>query len=330
MSLRSKPHRPPSLNPMSKRRILFVAEAFAFPSGGISVIYQHAATLAKNGFRASVALATRPERDFYGIDVPLTLHGGRLTVEPGDIWVIPEGFSTYVEALRQAPVRKLMFCQNQYYIPFPSNPGGGAHELGVDGFIASSHSVQQFFADVYGLTDIPIIPCAVDPQRFKPAPNKKLQVACMPRKLGDYAAFVQATLRRMHPRHADVPWVAIQGGTQQEAAASLGESAVFLSLSHKESFGLPPLEAMAAGCLVAGFHGDGGREYMGDANGWWADTGDWRACVKGLAAALDLCKADPPASASIRQAMAATVARYSPSRMEEALLEFWRAEIERI
>lgn len=314
---------------MSQRRILFVAEPFAFPSGGIAVIYQHAATLARHGFRASVALSTRPEVDFYGTDAPLTLHGGELRPEPGDIWVIPEGFSSYVEALRPAPVRKLMFCQNQYYVPFPARPGTGAAELGVDGFIASSVAVQHFFADVYGLTDVPLIPCAVDTARFAPAPQKKLQVACMPRKLADDAAFVQATFWRMHPRHADVPWVAIQGGTQQQAAAALGESAVFLSLSHKESFGLPPLEAMAAGCLVAGFHGDGGREYMNSANGWWAETGDWRACVQGLATALDLCKSDAAASAPVRKAMAETVARYSPARMEEALLRFWQAEVQR-
>ncbi|MCZ8165867.1 hypothetical protein [Silanimonas sp.] len=64
---------------MSERRILYVAEPFVFPSGGISVIYQHAATLAKNGFRASVALTTRPERDFYGIDVPIVNADRNLT-----------------------------------------------------------------------------------------------------------------------------------------------------------------------------------------------------------------------------------------------------------
>lgn len=143
----------------------------------------------------------------------------------------------------------------------------------------------------------------------------------MPRKLAD-DAFVQATFWRRPPRHANVPWVSIQGSTQQQAAAAPGESVVFLSLSHKESFGLPPLEAMAAGCLVARFHGDSGREYMNSANGWWAETGDWRACVQGLATALDLCRADAAASASLRQAMAKTVARYSPARMEDALLRF--------
>lgn len=258
---------------------------------------------------------------------PLTVHGGALRTDPGDIWVIPEGFSRYVDALRPAPVRKLMFCQNQYYVPFPVQPGPGAAELGVNGYIASSVEVQRFVADVYGLSDVPLIPCAVDPNRFAPAAQKKLQVACMPRKLADDAAFVQATFWRMHPRHANAPWVSIQGSTQQQAAAALGESAVFLSLSHKESFGLPPLEAMAAGCLVAGFHGDGGREYMNSASGWWAETGGWRACVQGLATALDLCRADAAASASVRQAMAETVARYSPARLEQALLRFWQEEL---
>lgn len=130
--------------------------------------------LARHGFRASVALSHRPDVDSYRTDPPLTVRGGEPRTEPVDVWVIPEGFSRYVDALRPAPVRELMFCQNQYYAPFPARPGPSAAELGVDGYIASSVAVQRFFADVYGLTDAPLIPCAVDPNRFAPAAQKKL------------------------------------------------------------------------------------------------------------------------------------------------------------
>ncbi len=51
---------------------------------------------------------------------------------------------------------------------------------------------------------------------------------------------------------------------------------------------MPPLEAMASGCLVAGFHGDSGREYMNQNNSWWEEDGDWLTCVNGLAALLNL------------------------------------------
>ena len=66
---------------------------------------------------------------------------------------------------------------------------------------------------------------------------------------------------------------------------------------------------------------------MTNENGWWAETGDWKASVDGLAAALDLLQAGGDVLAFRRAAMAATVDRYSPARMRAALLAFWRKEI---
>lgn len=45
---------------------------------------------------------------------------------------------------------------------------------------------------------------------------------------------------------------------------------------------------MACGCLIAGYHDDGGRESMNSTNGWWAETGDWKTCVDGVASAGDV------------------------------------------
>jgi glycosyltransferase involved in cell wall biosynthesis len=310
------------------RRIIFVSEAFAFPSGGVAVTYKHAEILAAHGYSAMVALPVKPPVDFYRSSAPLLVHGGALNPQTGDVWVIPEGFQNYVEVLKGSPVTRLMLCQNQFYLPFGPNPRAGFAEFGVDGVIATSESIRKFFQDIYGLVDVPLIPCAVDTAVFKPAPTKALQIAFMPRKLADEAAFVQAMLWRLHPRHVQVPWVPIQGLSQGEAAARMGQSAVFLSLSHRDSFGLPPLEAMASGCLVAGFHGDGGREYMRPENGWWAETGDWRACVDGLAAALDAAQGNPSKVEPLRAAMGETVARYSPERQAAALLGFWSKQLQ--
>lgn len=312
---------------MTGRRVIFVLEPFPFPSGGVAVIYRHAEILAMHGIPAFVALPQRPPVDFYGSRAPLIIHQGRLPVKAGDIFVIPEGFPTYVKALAAAPVERLMFCQNQYYLPFGADPKAGFAEFGVHGVIASSDTVSGFLRDVYGLTDVPVIPCAIDTAIFSPGSAKRRQIAFMPRKLPDDSAFIQAVFRRRHTRYADVPWVPIEQMSQRQAAAVLAHSEVFLSLSHKESLGLPPLEAMACGCLVAGFHGDGGREYMTGANGWWAETGDWKGCVDGLAAALDQLQQGGHELAARLDAMAATVGRYSPERMEAALLSFWRAEI---
>jgi hypothetical protein len=312
---------------MADRRVIFVLEPFPFPSGGVATIYRHAEILADHGIPALVALPQKPAVDFYASRAPLIIHGGCMPMHSGDVVVVPEIFRKHLEAIKSLPVKRVMFCQNQYNLPFRQIPGPGASEFGVRTIVASSEAVRTFFRDVYGIADTPLIPYAIDPAAFFPATVKRRQIAFMPRKLGQEVPFLMATFRRRHRRHANVPWVAIDKATQRHAAVMMAESAVFLSLSHKESFGLPPLEAMASACLVAGFHGDGGREYMTADNGWWAETGDWKACVDGLAAALDLLEADGPALAARHEAMAATVARYNPARLETALLAFWRKEL---
>ncbi|MBT8536180.1 glycosyltransferase [Polynucleobacter paneuropaeus] len=133
----------------------------------------------------------------------------------------------------------------------------------------------------------------------------------------------------MYPQYAQIPWVKIHDLDREAAASILGESEISLSLSYQESFGLPPLEAMASGCLVAGYHGDGGREYMNEQNGWWADASDWRTCVEGLAQALKLLDEGGEELAKMHQAMADTVAKYSQEKMKAALLKFWAEEIKK-
>jgi glycosyltransferase involved in cell wall biosynthesis len=314
---------------MSDRRIIYVLEPFDVPFGGVAAIYRHVEILHAHGLPAFVTLPRRPARDFYGSTAPLLIHEGPLQnlARPGDIFVIPEGFPAVMKALAQTPARRLMFCQNYYLLPFSREPGAGIAEYEVNGVIASSQAIRDFFVDVYRISDTPILPCAIDPARFQSAPRKKHQIAFMPRKLRREASFLIATFARRHPHHTDVTWVMIDNVSQAESARILGESAVFLSLSHRESLGLPPLEAMACGCLVAGFHGDGGREYATDRNGWWADNGDWKTAIDGLAAALDLVATGGHDLEARRRAMDATVKRYSPARLEAELLAFWHGEL---
>jgi glycosyltransferase involved in cell wall biosynthesis len=312
---------------MSSRRIIYVLEPFSSPFGGVAVIYRHVEMLVAHGFSAFVHLPEKPAVDFYGTTAPQLI--GTFALNTVDVLVIPEILGWALRQFRPVPVRRLMFCQNHYNLPFAADSRAGIAEWGVHGVIASSEAIRDHFRDIYGLTDIPLIPCAIDPNRFTPARRKKRQIAFMPRKLPQDAARIGEDFKRRYPRFADVRWVPIDDVSQAEAARILGESSVFLSLSHRESLGLPPLEAMACGCLVAGYDGDGGREYVNAANGWWAETGNWNTCVDGLAAAFDLLDEGGEQLRARHRAMAQTVARYSPQRMEAELLAFWRLELGR-
>jgi glycosyltransferase involved in cell wall biosynthesis len=56
--------------------------------------------------------------------------------------------------------------------------------------------------------------------------------------------------------------VELKGMVEAQVASTLQRSALFMSLSRDEGFGLPPAEAIACGCHVIGSHGQGGREYF--------------------------------------------------------------------
>src|SRR4051794_4166316 len=111
-------------------RIVYMLKNIALPWGGVGTIYRHVEILNACGFEAYVALDSKPA-DWYGTTAPLLVHGGQLNVKRGDIFVIPEVFPEFVAALADLPVTRLMFCQNQYYLPFTSNPRLGMAELGV-------------------------------------------------------------------------------------------------------------------------------------------------------------------------------------------------------
>lgn len=311
-------------------RIFYLVPNYTVPFGGVAVIHAHVEILAAHGFDAAIAMVEPDATDFYQSTAPKVFHGGALALRDGDRIVIPEVVPKYVPEDAGRAVRRIMLCQNQYYAPLGTDGRPPLSALGLDRIIVTSTAIADYFRYVHGRDDVALVPCAIDPARFAPAAQKRRMIACMPRKMPIEAALIRGALAARYPAYAGVPWVQIGGVPQAQAARVLSEAAVFLALGLRESLGLPPLEAMASGCLVVGFHGDGGREYARPENGWWAQDGaDWRGCVEGVAAAIAAFDSRSPVFTQRQAAMARTVADYSPSRMEAALLAFWRDEMAR-
>lgn len=103
----------------------------------------------------------------------------------------------------------------------------------------------------------PYVPIGVpDVFRWRDEPKIKQSVVMMSRKGINFLKPIKDSLP---------PSVALQvidGYSENEVAETLKRSDVFVAISTSEAFGLPPLEAMCAGCCVVGFPGDGGFEFM--------------------------------------------------------------------
>jgi glycosyltransferase involved in cell wall biosynthesis len=308
------------------RRLVFFLESYPFPSGGVEVVYRQVEMLNAAGIAAVVALPAAPDRRFFSHRAPELFHGGAIAPGERDVLIFPEGFVTYLEALRAASNPKYVYCQNQFYVLAALGSHADYQALGVRRVIASSRSVADFFSAILHQPDLAIIPPAIDLERFRPAPKRRV-IAAMPRKLPDIARLVREGFRRRHPRHAAIEWDEIDGADTAETARRLGQARWFVGFGHYESLGLPPLEAMAAEAVVVGFDGEGGREYATLDNGFWCPAGDWLGCIDRLAAAIDLVDHDPARHGAMLAAGRATAERYAPAAMRRALLAFWEREL---
>jgi glycosyltransferase involved in cell wall biosynthesis len=110
--------------------------------------------------------------------------------------------------------------------------------------------------------DIKLARSVIDPRRFHPGEHPGgRRIAYMPRRRH---AEREQLLHVMRSRGILDGWelVPIDGRTEDETAELMRSCAIFLSFSEREGFGLPPAEAMASGCYVVGYTGNGGRDYF--------------------------------------------------------------------
>jgi glycosyltransferase involved in cell wall biosynthesis len=307
-----------------RRRILYLSKHFGYPLGGVRIAHHHVAMLNRNGFDATIVLVDGKRDSFFEADIPIDVLTPDFRLRASDIVVIPEPWGDQMKRLARFPIRRLMFCQNHFYLFHGLGPGRSFEDRGVHGVFCCSEVISDYISRVFGLPEVPIIHNGIDHTLFKPG-VKKRQIALMPRKMRLETNFIYETFARMHPRLADIPYVVIDGMSEDQVAEHLAESAVFLAMSRMEGFGLPPIEAMASGCIVVGFKGDGGRSFATPENGIWCTAEDWFSAADGLAHAIDLF--DSGEGESYMQAGIETASQYTLQRMERDVVAFWDREL---
>lgn len=236
-------------------------------TGGLAVLADMARTLAGAGFdvRAVVREPGLPPVELSGLEQTL-LSGA--DCGPGDAWLHPEGWVAALGPALSARARTTIYCQNWAYF-FDGLPDNATwRQLPVD-FVAVSAPVARYMELALGRA-VPVARPGIDLDRFaapasKPAPSP-LRIAYMPRKNKALARQVRDMCRHRRAL-GQVEWVPIEGLPPEGVARALAEAHVFLATGFPEGCPLPPLEAMACGCLVVGCAGFGGFDYMRQAGG---------------------------------------------------------------
>lgn len=242
-------------------RVIYIAPDVAVPAGGIRVLYRHVELLVGSGIDACVwhcAHGTRLE--WFTSSAPVVF-GSTLKIDAGDTLIVPEPL--VFAGFDPAPgCRKVIYNQNHFttfeHTPWSCYP---AWNPPPPMWVSSrtSHEVAVRLLTVLPIQNVVHVPLAVDTDLFKPSEVREKKVTWMPRKRPHEAALLHALLAG-DDRLAGVRLHAIQGMGEEETAAELGTTSVFIALGRDEGFGLPVAEALAAGCAVVGYPAGGGAE----------------------------------------------------------------------
>ena len=253
-----------------RREVYYLAPHWDGPSGGIRVIYRHVDVLNELGIPAYVMHSRRGFAcSWFEHETPIVT-GRDAALSPDDVLVVPEWYGPGLSRMRRDGPRLVVFNQRAYdtydFVEFDgSNPEAPYANLPQ---LAAVLTVSQDNADFlsYAFPSLRVATArnVVDSDVFHPRgspSSRRRQIAVVPTRRANELHELQHILRA---RGILDEWtlLRITGQTERRTAQLMRESPIFLSLSEREGFGMPPAEAMASGCYVVGYTGLAGREYL--------------------------------------------------------------------
>lgn len=257
-----------------------------------------------------------------GLEAPWQWRVHDLTAD--DILVVGEMFGHGALVLKDTPARKVIHNQGPYYSFRAFSDLWAYRRWGCERMILPSQRSADMLRRMGWTEALHVVRPALDPvfTATEPAVDRRLQVVTVGRKRPEEVRLLRGILLSQRPDLADVPWLDLLGVSRAEVARTLAESAIFLATGQSEGLGLPPLEAMACGALVIGFHGGGGQEYATPENGEWFDDGRHFEIVEMLARRIDQWRAGERFTARTA-AGRATAAGFSREGFEAQLASAW-------
>jgi glycosyltransferase involved in cell wall biosynthesis len=244
--------------------------------------------------------------------------------EPQDVLVVPEFM--YPEAVAVFGANRCILAVQGFSVLLLANlRSRHGKDAQPDQFNAIFSTSQACAGAVRAVFNVEggIFPLPVCHAGLTYNPDKKLQIALMPRKRREEAQIL-ATLIERHPDLVGIPLVVIDQVPDETAHRLIRDSLIFLSLSQWEGFGLPPAEAMATGSLVIGYTGVGGEEFFTAETGFPIPDGDIVAFVDQIARVVSAWRQAPEELERKRRHASDFIwSRYNETVARESLLELW-------
>jgi len=216
--------------------------------GGIKVGFQFCELLAQLGVRIVAATPDGTAPDWFTNSVAVVPFE-RVTAEVTSTDTIFFSYPHDHARLRDLPARLVFHCQGTDPLiePVIADPDVG--------LLSCWPQAHRFMLDRTGRDPVDVGISVSDCFFYQGEPKRDDVVAFMPRRGAPIAANCQR-------RTADLAYLAIDGQIEPDCAQSMKRAGWYLATSVGEWFGLPSLEAMAAGCLVASVPVVGGMDFL--------------------------------------------------------------------
>ncbi|MBI4879193.1 MAG: glycosyltransferase [Planctomycetes bacterium] len=291
-------------------------------SGGIKVLYDHVRLLRTLGVAAHLASYGAFERAGWFAHDPRDVPGCSDLLRrllPEDVVVLPE-FCMRDRELAGARCRQLVLVQNTKLVT------GALDDLRYEGLIASSRPLAAWVRE-RGRPGGPVhlVPGMLEeewifPSRAPPAGRLRVLVIDRLDKHQGEPERVYAELLR----HERLAVTYVRPRMPRDAFVQLfRHHDVYVHLGYPEGFPVSVLEAFGAGCLVVGFAGLGGLEFMrGGKNCFLVADGDWEAAARRVLALETMPRA---AWAAMLAAARRTARRCGEARTRRGLARLARA-----
>lgn len=303
-------------------RIAYLLLTNAEVTGGQKMILRHVEALVELGFNA-VCIAADERASFRWFEHRAPIESVE-QIRSDDIIVVPDDGVPALGMAGERAGRSVVLCQSA-----PANlavSGGldaiARHPQRLATFISVGPGHSAILQRLFPWASIETIRCFADERLFRPG-EKQFTGAYVPRKRLHEAKAIRVLTRQLFPAAAELGWHRVEKASEAQVAGVFSTASVHLSLSRLESVGLTTLEAMASGCVCAGFTGIGGRQYTTSDNGFWVEDEDCLAAADALAQAISLVRAGGAPLRRCVDAAAATAQQWSYALFRQDLEAAW-------
>ncbi len=329
---------PAKFNDNSQNRIYYI-DSVEPTAGGQIVNWRHLEFLRNLGYNAGLAAINEQQigRVPPFLAIPITGLGKIIpNLKKDDIVVIPEIYKQVFDILKNTDCVKIIHNQNPYYTFQAWQSVQDLDKYGFKFGITCGEYPKKILQEFGSKLDWQVITPYCDEKAFisegkiitkeifkEKIQNRPLRIGYIARKRPHDHYAIVGIFKSLYPEHAQIEWVDFSQFKGDEYTNQLRNISIWANFSFNEATPMPPLMAMATGCLVAGFHGHGGLGYMDESNGFWVEEGDYQGFAQALHQAIALQGDEKSYLAKIKNGFE-TALKFKKSRFETELQQVWQ------